>query len=267
MLLARQIFKQAVRWKLIADNPFTGVKAGSQMNKARQRFISRADAQRVLDACPDAEWRLLFALSRYGGLRCPSEHLGLRWADVDWAHGRLRVTSTKTEHHAGRGERLVPIFPELLPYLRESFEAAEAGTAFVIARYRQANTNLRTQLNRILRRAGLVPWRRLFHNLRSTRQTELSETFPAHVVCGWIGNTERVAANHYLQTTDEHFTKAVAGTPGQGGTQAAHRRHRIRHSTRRNRPAQAGTRPRFRSQKPRFCRATPNCAGFCMGRG
>ena len=40
-------------------------------NKGRQRFISREDAQKVLDACPDAEWRLIFSLCRYGGLRCP----------------------------------------------------------------------------------------------------------------------------------------------------------------------------------------------------
>ena len=211
VLLARQIFKQAVRWKPIQDNPFAGVRAGSQMHQSRQRFIGRADAQKVLDACPDAEWRLLFALSRYGGLRCPSEHLGLRWADVDWANGRLRVTSTKTERHAGRHERFVPIFPELLPYLRDAFEGAEAGAEWVIGHYRQRNVNMRTQLERIITRAGLTAWPRLFHNLRSTRQTELGETFPAHVVCGWIGNTERVAQNHYLQTTDEHFKKAVTG--------------------------------------------------------
>ena len=28
-------------------------------------------ADKVLDACPDAEWRLLFALSRYGGQPSP----------------------------------------------------------------------------------------------------------------------------------------------------------------------------------------------------
>ncbi len=29
------------------------------------------------------QWRLIFALSRYGGLRCPSEHLALRWGHID----------------------------------------------------------------------------------------------------------------------------------------------------------------------------------------
>ena len=44
---------------------------------------SRDEAEKVLKACPDAQWKLLFALSRYGGLRCPSEHLALTWGDID----------------------------------------------------------------------------------------------------------------------------------------------------------------------------------------
>ncbi|HEV2295325.1 MAG TPA: phage integrase SAM-like domain-containing protein [Tepidisphaeraceae bacterium] len=81
---ARQMFKRACKWRLITENPFADVKAGSQRNKARQFFVTREAAQAVLDVCPDAQWRLLFALSRFGGLRCPSEHLGLTWDDVDW---------------------------------------------------------------------------------------------------------------------------------------------------------------------------------------
>ena len=180
--LARQIFRQAVRWKMLRDNPFDRVKAGSQQNRSRQYFLSREDAQDVLERCPDAQWRLLFALSRYGGLRCPSEHLALTWGDVDWEQNRIRVTCSKTEHHEGRGERFVPIFPELRPYLLEVFEGAEEGTEYVITRYRDKNANLRTQLQRIVHEAKLTPWPRLLHNLRATRQTELAEHFPAHVV-------------------------------------------------------------------------------------
>ena len=93
--------------------------------------------------------------------------------------------------------------------LEETGFAAAAGEP-VITRSRDKNANLRTQLQRIIRKAGLTPWPRLFHNLLATRQTELAEHFPAHVVCTWIGNTERVAQNHYLQVTDAHFAKAVA---------------------------------------------------------
>ena len=94
----------------------------------------------------------------------------------------MTVTSPKTEHHEGKESRLVPLFPELRPYLETAFDQAEAGSEFVIARRRDGNVNWRTQLERIIARAGLTPWPKLFQNLRSTRETELAETFPLHVV-------------------------------------------------------------------------------------
>jgi hypothetical protein len=65
-------------------------------------------------------------------------------------------------------------------------------------------------LSRIIRKAGLKPWPKLFQNLRSTRETELADQFPQHVVCAWIGNSQVVAAKHYLQVTDDHFAAGAA---------------------------------------------------------
>ncbi len=225
---AKQFFRAALRRKLIAENPFADLVSAVRGNPSRFYFVSANEATKVLDACPDAEWRLLFALSRYGGLRCPSEHLSLRWGDIDWANSRIRVPSPKTEHIEGKESRLIPMFPELRPPLEAVFEQAEPGTEYVITRYRSANANLRTQLERIIRRAGLEPWGKPWQNLRSTRETELMESFPAHVVCGWIGNSEAVARKHYLQVTDEHFERAVRGDEqaAQNAAQSAHAMHR-----------------------------------------
>ena len=76
-------------------------------------------------------------------------------------------------------------------------------------------------MERIIKRAGVKPWPKLFHNLRSTRQTELTEKFPSHVVCAWLGNSRAVAQDHYLQVTDAHFAQAVA-EPAKRPDQAAH---------------------------------------------
>ena len=78
----------------------------------------------------------------------------------------------------------------------------------MITRYRNSNTNLRTQLQRIIAKAGLKSWPKLWQNLRATRETELAETYPMHVVCAWIGDTQAVAQKHYLQVTDEHYEAA-----------------------------------------------------------
>ncbi len=235
--IAKQFFRAAVRKRLLGANPFDGQATVVRENPTRFHFVTREQAAAVLDACPDAQWRLIFALARFGGLRCPSEILALTWADVNWEKARFTVHASKTEHHADGGERLVPIFPELLPYLRECFELAEPGAVHVVTRYRDPGQNLRTQLGKIIRRAGLKPWPKLWQNLRSTRQTELCEEFPTHVVCEWIGNSPQVAAKHYLQTTEDHFTRAI----GQAHQNAHHQAHRNAHP---NIPATIRTEPK-----------------------
>jgi integrase len=206
---AKQFFASALDRELIAKNPFAKIKPPSQANEARKFFVNLEVASKVLDACPDAEWRLLFALSRFGGLRCPSEHFALKWNDLDWERNRFRVTSPKTAHHEGKGERWVPIFPELRPYFEEAFELAAEGAIYIINRYRDVDQNLRTQLRRIIRKAGLDPWTRVWHNLRSSRETELAGRFPVHVVCAWMGHAALIAQKHYLQVTEQDFQLAA----------------------------------------------------------
>ena len=204
IIRARQFFKAAMRRGLIATNPFVDVKSGSQSNESRLFFVTPEMAQAVLDACPDNVWRLIFVLSRFGGLRCPSETLELKWCDIDWAANRIVIRESKTK------TRMIPLFPQIRPYLEWAFDAAPEGDEYVIQRYRGAESNLRTPLLRILSRAGLSAWPRLFHNLRASRETELVREHPIHVVCAWIGNSERVARRHYLQVTDADFEKATS---------------------------------------------------------
>ncbi|MHC4329877.1 MAG: tyrosine-type recombinase/integrase [Planctomycetota bacterium] len=207
--MGKQFFRAAMKRRLIPSNPFEELKGAVKGNAKRLYYVKREEAEQVLEACPDAQWRVIFALCRYGGLRCPSEVLLLRWADVDWERSRMLIHSPKTEHHEGGESRMVPLFPELVPYMREVFEAAEPGSEYVVTRYRSTNCNLRTQLHRIIRKVSLKPWPKPFQNLRSTRETELAERWPEHVVCAWIGNSRAVARKHYLQVTDEHFEQAA----------------------------------------------------------
>jgi integrase len=213
---AKQFFRAALRQKLISENPFADMKrlAVGASSDERIKFIDRAKVGAVLAACPDDEWRAIFALARYGGLRCPSEIALLKWDHIDWAKGEIMVTCVKTKHHEGRDIRVIPFFPELKVILEAWRANAPADCEFVITRARSGKTNLRTQLERIIRAAKMKPWPKLFQNLRSSRETELMEDYPIQVVCAWMGNTPKVATKHYLQVTGEHFDKARSVKPG-----------------------------------------------------
>lgn len=204
---AKTIFSEAVADRLLTVSPFAGLKGGSESNPDRLWFIDSATAYRVLRACPDVDWRVLFALARFAGMRCPSEVLAIRWTDVDWADGRLRIDSPKT------GLRFCPLFPELREVLTEALEAAPDGAVYCVGRYRGGGVNLRTQLVRILENAGVKPWPKLFQNLRSSRRTELQEVYPSHVINVWLAQSTKVAEQHYLTVTDQHWERAIDSRP------------------------------------------------------
>jgi integrase len=158
---ANKIFISAVDHELIAKNPFAKVKIKKTM-KDRKQFINPADAQKLIDVAPDQDWRLIIALARWGGLRCPSEVLSVTWADVDWEKGRLRVTSPKTEHHEGKDHREMPLFPELRAELQAAWTPESSGYIVdehfrkgSLGPYGWRNCNLRTTLLKIIKRAGL----------------------------------------------------------------------------------------------------------------
>ncbi|MFN9595052.1 MAG: integrase, partial [Pirellulaceae bacterium] len=50
---------------------------------------------------PPPAWQVILGLSRYGGLRTPSETLSLRWEDIDWEMNRMSIPEPKVEHHEG----------------------------------------------------------------------------------------------------------------------------------------------------------------------
>jgi len=201
----KKLFAQAVRAKLIAEDPTADQKIGGEVNRDRDFYVGAAVAATIVKHCQteaDPEWALIFGLCRYAGFRCPTEVLGLTWDDVNWAENRLRVDSPKT------GLRFCPIFPELRPLLDNVYHAAEPGL-HCIRRYRGRESNLRTQLHRILIAAGVVPWPKTFVNLRASCRTDLQERFPDHVVNTWLGQSSRVAERHYLQTTEAHWERAI----------------------------------------------------------
>jgi integrase len=204
----KQFFTAAIKRRLITENPFADIPTANVANTARQAYIDRETITAVIDACPDASWRLVFALARYGGLRMPSEIQRMTWEDIDWLNARFKVHSCKTEHIPGKASRIVPLFPELEPFFQAALDEAKTGEDLIFPRLAK-RSNLRTQAHRIIRRAGFEPWERVFSNLRASRQTELVEEFPLHVVTDWIGNSPDVARLHYLQTHDEHFQRAV----------------------------------------------------------
>ncbi|MEM4168372.1 MAG: site-specific integrase [Candidatus Caldarchaeum sp.] len=218
---AKTMLQDAVKRKLLPANPWQYLTCREGNPASKRQYVSLQDIERVIQAAPDVWWQLLIALARYAGLRIPSEAIGLTWNDVDWQNQRLTVTSPKTARQ-GKPYRVVPIFPLLLPYLEQAFEAAEPGALYVFPEHfrkrvsgphRLKGCNLRTTFVKIIRRAGVEPWPKLWHNLRASCESDLAQDYPLAVVTKWLGNTPSIALRHYVDPTDDAFERAKHWVP------------------------------------------------------
>ena len=203
---SKTIFNNAVERELIPANPFCKLPSRA-IAAQRDRYVTPAEIERLAEACPNPDWRVLIGLAGYAGLRVPSETHSLTWADVDWGRSRLNVRSIKTERYEKHRRRSVPIVPKLMTILQDTFDAALEGQQGVL---RISRNNLHRMFETITKRAELERFSRCFQVLRQSCETEWSQRFPQHAVSAWLGHSEIVSRDHYLQVTDEMYSKAAA---------------------------------------------------------
>ncbi len=205
---SKQFFAPAVKSGLIARNPFDGINCHVNGNSSRLQFVEQPVILAVLEQVHDPEFRAALILARWGGLRIPSEIADMRWGDVNWAQKRLTIRQIKLARHEGKERKLIPLFPEIEPALAALY-TEPFGPEEKVFRRVNLYTNLRTNLQRYIRLAGLKPWPRLWQNLRASRATEIAETYPQHVATEWMGHTPAVAEAHYWQTRERYYKAAT----------------------------------------------------------
>ena len=221
--IANQYFKAAYKRRVITENPFEGIECRNLPNRERMAFVEPQQITQLLEHLPMWQDRVTLGLARYGGLRCPSEVLALKWEHIHLGDNTkndpsyMMVRNEKTMHHSSVSEyRKVPLFPELAPFIQEAWDMSKPGAVYVIsdnevidsARNEPRKLNMRSRFTKAIKRAGMEQWPKLFQNLRSSRQTELCAVHQPYLVCRWMGNTEAIAINHYLQETGQHLAQA-----------------------------------------------------------
>lgn len=218
---AKTIFNEAVARKLIESNPFATLASGSTASGTKT-VISREDFKRFIDALPNTQWKLYFALARYAALRVPSESQALTWGDVDFDGARLSVTSVKTQHHVGHERRQVPIDPDLMILLRDRFEEAAEGSQSVCTI--NGPGNIRRVFRAACRRAGLSEWKRMMQTLRSSCEIEWAAYLPQYAVSKMVGHSIVVSGKHYANSVGDEIFEKVSGRAVQ---KAVHESHRV----------------------------------------
>jgi integrase len=200
---AKAMFEHAVLEELLPQNPIRNQVSSIRADDEGKMNIPAEIIENVIQAAPNAEWRLLIALWRFAGLR-KTEPMSMKWTDVLWAEGKLRVRSSKTQHHAGKGLRFVPI-RDVEKYLSDAFAVAPDGQKHIFQTARLVN--LYHTMERIVEAAGHKPWPNLIKNLRLSCENDwlTANEAPAHVIAAWIGHSVTVQNSAKAIVSDGHF--------------------------------------------------------------
>ena len=201
--LLHAMFAFAVRRGWCARNPVALVEKPRGRRNLDIRFLDVQELEALLAATPTDERgtteRVLYLTAAMTGLR-RGELLALRWQDIDWTAGVVRVRRNYTRGQFGtpksrRSSRAVPLAQRVrdelqLHYERSRFQAPadlvfchpELGVVLDPAK-------LRKRFQAAARRAGLRPVR--FHDLRHTFGTRMAAAgAPLRWIQEWLGHSD-----------------------------------------------------------------------------
>jgi integrase len=118
---------KAVKWGLLGRNPASHVDK-PKVNRKEMKTLTAEQVIRLLNFSQGSRYEALYHLAVTTGLR-QGELLGLRWSDLDWGTGHLRVQRqlkrvpgqglVLNEPKSASGRRLVVLGPATLDKLRD----------------------------------------------------------------------------------------------------------------------------------------------------
>jgi integrase len=119
--------KQAVKWRMISQNPASYVDL-PRLKKIEMKSFSPEEADRFLKAAAEDRWGTLWTVALTTGMR-PGEYLALRWPDVDLKAGTVTIKRALVRRKDGgwafeepktaRSRRTIPLPPSAVAALVE----------------------------------------------------------------------------------------------------------------------------------------------------
>lgn len=168
----------------------------------RDRWLSREEASRLLDAALAPHVKTFLAICLYTGARAGAV-LELTWERVDLAAGLIDLGKAQ----GGKGRAVVPIAARLLPMLAEA--RITATCAFVVEHGGKPVVSIKTGTRAAARRAGLpgvTP-----HVLRHTAATWMAMAgVPMIEIARMLGHSDsRVTERVYAKHSPDYLRRAV----------------------------------------------------------
>lgn len=207
MKITRMALADAVREKMISENPAQTIRALKKSAKATRRAFTDLELRALIESA-DTEWQAVILMAVSYGPRL-SDLCSLRWSNIDLDTKVIQFRTNKTDRPI-----LLPIIPDIETVL-EALPSADTPGAFVFPTLGGMNgPSVSNAFRRILVKAGLADkrtWRTgqsktgkrktselSFHSLRYTANTYLKGAgIPDAIVMAIVGHETRAMSDHY----------------------------------------------------------------------
>jgi integrase len=220
-------FAKAPRRRWAAGNPCDGAELPPLPERDEIRFLTRPQLRELVDHARPGMYqehdRALYLVAAMTGLRL-GELLALRWRDVDWVAGVIRVRRNYVRGRYGtpksrRSSRAVPMADEVGGMLDRLFkESRHTGEDDLVFAHPAsggaiAKANITRRLHKALEDAGLDHGH-VFHDLRHTFGTTMAAAgVPMRTLQEWMGHK-------HISTTERYADYAPRATEGEWITAA-----------------------------------------------
>jgi integrase len=220
-LSALMNFAKAPRRRWVTFNPCDGAELPEIPDSDEIRFLTLAELDRLIDHARRGMYReidrALYRVAAMTGLRL-GELVALRWRDVDWEAGVIRVRRNLVRGLYGspksrRSSRAVPMADEVGGVLDRLFQASgfQGDDDHVFAHPATGRAipkaNVTRRLHKALEDAGLGD--HVFHDLRHTFGTTMAAWgVPMRTLQEWMGH-------RHVSTTERYTDYAPRATEGE----------------------------------------------------
>ncbi len=197
----KAIISKAVEWDLLPENPCKKVKLFKQP-EGRLRFLTKEEINRLLEVIDREDVYLYTIILLNTGLR-RAEFVNLRWEDVDFKYGILRVINRDGFTTKNYRNRTIPLSKKTLEAFKRLKELNPEKPCTL------SQDQLSRVISRYAKKAG-------FHDV--TCHT-LRHTFASHLVMKGIdlvtikklmGHLDLNTTLIYAKVTEEHKLKAIS---------------------------------------------------------
>jgi len=199
MALLRALFNRAISHKKITENPVKNIKFYDE-NK-RLRYLNEDETELLLKTCSDERLKIVLIIALYTGLR-KTELFSLKWEDVDFVHGVIRVLRGKN------GETRFAPMNSLVRETLENFPRHPKNPYIFYMGDEERQKDIRKEFDKLLKECKIKDFH--FHDLRHTFASQLvMKGIDLYTVAQLLGHKSLEMTTRYSHLSPEYLRKAV----------------------------------------------------------